>query len=158
MDGQTYARSITAGGLTDILHPVQQSFGLLENVARERPNMFAVPVVFLMTVRARAFASSAQRASTDRLFVSYQDGAVPNEREVCKVGRKWVMHELPWVMVFVFCGIRSLCKRRSSLHASSPLASARCVTPTSCGCWLKLGVAIRSLRFDFAHCETISCV
>lgn len=58
---KAFARGITAGGLTDILHPVQQAFGLLEAVSKERPSSFAVPTVFLMT-----------------------DGAVPNEREVCK--------------------------------------------------------------------------
>ena len=47
---QAFAREITAGGLTDILHPVQQAFGLLSEVARQRPSSFAVPVCFLMTV------------------------------------------------------------------------------------------------------------
>ena len=48
---QAFARGITAGGLTDILHPVQQSFGLLAEAQRLRPDTFAIPVVFLMTVR-----------------------------------------------------------------------------------------------------------
>ena len=107
---QAFAREITAGGLTDILHPVQQAFGLLSEVARQRPSSFAVPVCFLMTVCTHSCKPPHAMGCSDehdccgcvdgvcvcvwlgvcvvgcgRGCVQRQDGAVPNEREVCKV-------------------------------------------------------------------------